>query len=193
MNFKTPSKMNDTQAHECILHKLPKLYRSETGKKFINHIVNSFSPGNTLLVLTNDSDTVLTDCITNRILKPVFDHKPSKDEVQSLKSYVTFDCAVKSKISDKLLGKTEHEYLIEWVKSEIAAGNEEIKKIFEYNSKRLAKSKKSTQTQRSKNFKQNKFNKSDKNNTNKKVDYRRTISASKELSDRLSKLKDTLK
>lgn len=136
MSSKIPSKMNESQARECITHKLVKVYATEAGKKFIHHLVNAFSIRNTKIITINESNEPLLDCITNRYLKPVYnsrDEFPKEDLMNDIKSKISYETAMGSKISDRILGKLELDELNIWIKNQLESGNEEIRKIVAYN------------------------------------------------------------
>lgn len=142
MGAKIPSKMNESQTIECISHKLIKIYKTDVGKKFIHHLVNAFSKQHIQVITINTGQSQLLDCITNRILRPIYnsrDEFPKEDIMGDIKAKMVYDIAIGSKISDKILGKCEYDQLMIWINGQLEAGNEEIKKIVDYNSKSFKK------------------------------------------------------
>lgn len=167
------------------------LYKTNSGKKFIHHLIYSFSDPNTRLILFTKKEVY--DCLSGSKLNTVYSKRSditdelslellnsinrslSSEEISNItkklndrtleiiKDNPVERLAIKSIISDKILGLDELQALIDFTRDQYISGDEVIVKMTRYASR---------------------------NSTNKrsKVDYRKTIGADDSIRLKLSKL-----
>lgn len=161
--------MAQIDAYSKALKTIESLYSGESGKKFIHHLIYSFS-GDTYLILFSKKE--LFDCLSRDHIYPVYtkerplndaevsllldqyknQSEEEKDEqilkkVNSIVSeYVSSNnltrIAVRSTRTNKLMGLEEMQALTDFIQSELKNGNKVIRRMVDYKSKSTKKSNK---------------------------------------------------
>jgi len=150
-----PIQLNQVDAYSQASKNLLELYETEEGKKFVHHLIYAFFNESNFIIFSKNP---LFDCLTKSVIIPVFDKdRPVKDpdlnvkltefkstadenvikEVNQLvKEYVSNNptprLAVRSNLSNRLLGQEELSALLDFVKSEIEKKNKVITDMIYY-------------------------------------------------------------
>lgn len=156
-------KTNNTtsfESYRTALNNLESMYETNSGRKFVHHLIYAFEPDKEVAVLF--SKKKLFDCLTKGELKAVFSsRRPVNDEFISTKldEYREVEgeeikikiqeeinlrvkelikltpvprLAYRSPLSDKILGVDELQALKDFIGSQISEGNKTIKNMVKY-------------------------------------------------------------
>lgn len=162
--------LTQIDAYSKALKTIESLYEGESGKKFIHHLIYSFST-DTYLILFSKKE--LFDCLSRDRIYPVYSkdrplnnsevsmlldqYKNQSDEEkdenilkkvnQIVSDYVTENkltrIAIRSTKTNKLMGLEEMQALSDFIVSELNRGNKVIKRMVEYKSNPVNKPHKS--------------------------------------------------
>lgn len=178
-------KLDQLEAYQLASKNLKEMYETEVGKKFVHHLIYAFTAEKNSYILF--SKNPLFDCLTKSKLETVYspknpvkddqinewliDYKAATDEdkvaisnkindrvILLLENNPTPRLAVRSELTDKIIGTEELQALTDFMQSEIKSGNKVIYKMIYYaqhkddpkQEKKDKKSKKSYYTKRSK-------------------------------------------
>lgn len=185
--------LNQIEAYNKATKELNELYKTENGKKFIHHLIYAFKSGNLYHIIYTKK--IIFDCITRSKLNPIFiDRKDIPDDIRLLnsnlvgiedeegrksillnietlaKEYIKSNqikrLAIKSDLTNKILGSDELTALDDFIKDRKDKNDETIIKMIKF-------------------INYNKNHGLNKDNHQRKVDKRKTLSSDNELRNKL--------
>jgi hypothetical protein len=157
MEFK---ELNQIEAYDKASAVIKELYTTEAGKKFVHHIIYAFTSGENNYVLASDKKVI--DCLSKSKLRTVYNQENKLtdkfilekiDEVKGVldpKRQVEImtqindrvielvgdtvipRVAYTSPLTNKIIGQEELQALVDFIKSEVEAGNVTIIKMVKY-------------------------------------------------------------
>lgn len=152
-------KLNQIEAYKLASESLQKMYETEVGKKFVHHLIYAFTAEKNTYVLFSKSS--LFDCLTKSELQSVFCiDRPVNDEFinsklaefkvanEEDKCKITEEVnnrvlellndnpiprlAIRSELTDKIIGSEELQALTDFIKDQIKSGNKVITGMIKY-------------------------------------------------------------